>query len=296
MNDLTLNENTSMQNNSAVARSEKEVEGQIVMAKKFPRDMLSCIQRIKDNCKRRKLAEKAMYAYPRGGQMVTGPSIRLAEVIAQSWGNISFGVREVSSMDGESLIEAFAWDLETNVRQSKSFKVPHIRYSKQYGNKKLIDPRDIYEMVANQGARRLRSCILGVIPLDIVEEATEECTKTLANQNSEPIQDRISKMLQAFTNQFQVTKEMLEARLGHDLAVTSEMELIDLRKIFNSLKDKMSKRGDWFDFKEKVKSESSNKLNSLSKAGSTELEIQIDKQQTDEEKAFQEMGNALKGE
>jgi hypothetical protein len=41
--------------------------------------------------------------------------------------------------------------LETNTRREVTFQVPHIRYTKK-GGYRLEDPRDIYEMVANQGA------------------------------------------------------------------------------------------------------------------------------------------------
>ncbi|PWW19485.1 hypothetical protein DFO73_12055 [Cytobacillus oceanisediminis] len=64
---------------------------------------------------------------------------------------------------------AYAWDLETNVRQEKVFTVKHSRKAKG-SITKLDDPRDIYELVANNGARRLRSYILGIIPGDIVEQ------------------------------------------------------------------------------------------------------------------------------
>ena len=37
-------------------------------------------------CQRRKLAESSMYEFPRGNEKITGPSIRLAEAIAQNWG------------------------------------------------------------------------------------------------------------------------------------------------------------------------------------------------------------------
>ncbi|MDT1904179.1 hypothetical protein FPK34_26285, partial [Acinetobacter baumannii] len=76
----------------------------------------------------------------------------------------------LSSENGESTVEAFAWDVETNTRQTKVFQVPHIRYTRN-GSKKLTDPRDIYELVANNGARRLRACILGVIPGDVIDDA-----------------------------------------------------------------------------------------------------------------------------
>ena len=73
----------------------------------------------------------------------------------------------------------------------------------------LCDPRDVYEMVANLGARRLRACILAVIPKDIVDAAVEECEKTLAGDTKEPIADRLKKMLDKFS-EFGVTKDMIE--------------------------------------------------------------------------------------
>ena len=122
-----------------------------------------------------------MYEYPRGGTKVTGPSIRLAEAMAQNWGNLDYGLIELDQKAGESQVMAYAWDLETNTRQTIVFSVPHIRATKK-GNVPLTDPRDIYEMVANQGARRMRSCILRVIPGDVVESAVAQCNKTLMDE------------------------------------------------------------------------------------------------------------------
>ena len=66
------------------------------------------------------------------------------------------------------------------------------------------DPRDIYEMVANQGARRLRACILGIIPGDVVGASVEECQKTLTTGNDEPLIDRIRKGIKMFEDRFSV--------------------------------------------------------------------------------------------
>ena len=80
-----------------------------------------------------------MYEYPRGGTKVSGPSIRLAEAMAQNWGNIDFGITELEQKNGESQVMAYAWDLETNTRQVKIFSVPHVRGTKK-GNVPLTDP------------------------------------------------------------------------------------------------------------------------------------------------------------
>ncbi|MGR6115746.1 hypothetical protein ACTHHL_04030 [Aeribacillus composti] len=252
MNQLTTQFNQIQEQPSGViakaasSREMEEVKGQIFMARQFPRNVFLAEQRIRDACKRQSLAETAIYRYPRGGAMVEGPSIRLAEVLAQNWGNIAFGVKELEQREGESIAMAYAWDLETNVRQEKVFTVKHTRKAKGQ-IKKLDDPRDIYEMVANQGARRLRSCILGIIPGDIVEMAIDECQKTLTGNNKEPLKDRIAKALKTFKEKFRVTQEMIEERFGYKADAFTEYDYLELIKIFNSLKDGMSKVEDWFD-------------------------------------------------
>ncbi|MFS1351443.1 hypothetical protein ACLZX5_14410 [Enterococcus faecium] len=89
---------------TAISREVEEVKGQIFMAKQFPRNPFDAERRILDACKRQSLAKTAVYNYPRGGQMVSGPSIRLAEVIAQNWGNLSFGIKELQQLPGNQLL------------------------------------------------------------------------------------------------------------------------------------------------------------------------------------------------
>lgn len=124
-----------------ISRQAQEVQGAMVIAKRFPRDEVESFNRIMQSCKRKSLAESAMYEYPRGGTKVSGPSIRLAEAMAQNWGNIDFGITELEQKNGESQVMAYAWDLETNTRQVKIFSVPHVRGTKK-GNVPLTDPRD----------------------------------------------------------------------------------------------------------------------------------------------------------
>lgn len=227
-------------------RQMQEVQGQIVMAKKFPRNEVESYNRIMRACQRRSLAEKAEYEYPRGGQKVTGPSIRLAEVAAQNWGNIDFGIVELEQRAGESQVMAYAWDLETNTRQTKIFSVPHIRSTKK-GNIPLKDPRDIYEMVANQGARRMRACILGVIPGDVIESAIEQCHKTLEGAEQKPLIDVIKEVCLYFQKDFNVPVEVLEKYIGCKSETFSMNDCLRLRKVYVSLKDGMAKREEVFE-------------------------------------------------
>lgn len=229
-----------------VSRQAQEVQAAMVIAKKFPRSEIESYNRIMKACKRRSLAEKSMYEYPRGDTRVTGPSIRLAETMAQNWGNIDFGIVELEQMAGESQVMAYAWDLETNTRQTKIFSVPHIRATRK-GNKTLSDPRDIYELVANQGARRLRACILGVIPGDVVESAISQCEKTLIGDSKEPLEDTVRAVANTFEAEYGVTVPILEKFIGCKIESFTMQNLIRLKKVYLSLKDGMAKREDYFE-------------------------------------------------
>lgn len=227
-------------------RAIQEVQASMVIAKKFPRDQVAAMDKILNACTRSTLAATALYSYPRGGTEVTGPSIRLAEAMAQVWGNMQFGIRELSAANGSSTVEAFAWDVESNTRQVKVFQVPHARYSRAHGLQKLTDPRDIYEVIANQGARRLRACILGVIPGDVTEAAVNQCEVT-QRQNIEVTPETIKAMAKAFKEDFKVTEEMIQNRIGKRMEAINPPQMINLRKIFQSMRDGMSKPSDWFD-------------------------------------------------
>lgn len=231
----------------AISRQAQEVQAAMVIAKKFPRDEVQSFNRIMRACQRKTLAEQAMYEYPRGGTKVTGPSIRLAEAMAQNWGNLDYGIIELEQKNGESQVMAYAWDLETNTRQTKIFSVPHIRSTKK-GNVTLTDPRDIYELVANQGARRVRACILGVIPGDVIDSALVQCNATLLSDNGDkPLIDLVRDAAALFQSDYGVTIQMLEKFIGCKSESFTMNDLIRLKRVYKSLKDGMAKREDCFE-------------------------------------------------
>ena len=236
---------TSMAAHTEGERAIAEVKAAVSMAMGNPRQPINAMDRILQECQRPSLAEQAVYAYPRGGQQVSGPSIRLAEALARNWGNMQYGIREIGRRERESEVEAYAWDLETNTRSSKVFTVPHERDTKR-GKVALTDSRDIYELIANQGARRMRNAILSLIPGDVVDAAVRQCDETIKHAMGAPA-EQIEKMLAAF-GELSVTKTMIERRLGHRLDADSTIaqELVTLRKIYTSIKDGYSQVADWF--------------------------------------------------
>ena len=129
-------QNFSQQTNNDLAVVEQsreiaQVQAQHIIAKRFPRDESLVFQKVIKQCQRKSMAEVAMYSYPRGGSNVTGPSIRLAELLANSYGNLEYGIK-VLSQDSEK-VEAMAYciDLENNTRKVDYFSVKLERYTKK---------------------------------------------------------------------------------------------------------------------------------------------------------------------
>ena len=225
------------------ARAAQEVYMMMLAARNFPRNTITALDRILNECTRVSLADKAVYEYPRGGTKVTGPSIRLAEVLARHWGNMDYGFKELMQGVGKSTVQAHCLDLETNVRVTRTFDVPHIRVA---GGKRkdLNDPRDIYELMANQAQRRVRACILESIPGDIVDEAVERCNETL--KASVDITPETIKALVDTFNELGIVNRQLEAHISRHLDAITPGQVLQLKRIYRSIRDGMSTPETWF--------------------------------------------------
>lgn len=226
------------------SRAIAEAQGKLVIAKRFPRDEVAAYAKAMEACQRHTMAEKAFYSFPRGGQTVEGPTIRFAEELARCWGNIDYGIKELSQDDEKSEMQAYAWDLETNAQSVQNFTNPHQR---EQGKKMvtLTSQRDIYENNANMATRRLRSRILAILPAWFVEDAIAECKKTLAGRNDTPLIDRVKKMVVQFAK-LGVTQEQIERRLKRKVDTMSADDFTEYVGIYNAIKGGESKIAEWF--------------------------------------------------
>lgn len=224
-------------------RAETETQSALAIAARFRRDPTQAAEEITTACQRPRVAQTAAYAYSRGGTAITGPSIRLLELVAAAWGNLTYGWREIETTRDASTIECYAWDLQTNVKRAVTVTVPHQRAA-QGSTIRLTDPRDIYEHVANHAARRVRACLEAIIPTDILEDALETAAETL--RTHDPVtEDSLRKLLDAFAAHH-VTRDQIEARLQRRLETITPGQLHGLRQIYRSLADGMSTPASWF--------------------------------------------------
>jgi hypothetical protein len=199
---------TAVEQSRAVA----EVHAAVFVAQQCPRDMNRAESEMRDACGRLATANRAFYRVPNRG---SGPSVHLARELARIWGNVDYGVKELRRDDkeGTSEILAYAWDVQTNTRSTRTFVVPHQRMA-QGKRKDLTDLGDVYLNNQNVGARAVRECIFTVIPTWFTEDAQTICRRTLENGEGEPLGARIEKMVTAFRATYGVKAEQIEAKLG----------------------------------------------------------------------------------
>ena len=218
------------------ARAIAEVQAAVVVAQQCPRDMQRAEAEMRDVCGRMSMAAMAFYTVPNRG---TGPTVHLMRELARIWGNVDYSVRELRRDDdaAESEVLAYAWDVQTNTRSSRSFIVPHARMKKVQGKQvreTLVDLGDIYLSNQNVGARAVRECIASVLPKWFTELAQNICRATIENGEGVPLADRIAKMVTAFSG-IGVDLIRLETKLGRKKGQWTAADVADMGIAYTSI-------------------------------------------------------------
>jgi hypothetical protein len=226
-----IGQGTAVEQSRAVA----EVQAAIVVAQQCPRNLTLALQQMRQSCQQTALAERAFFRFPRAGGAVSGPSVHLARELARCWGNIQYGLIELRRDDeyGQSEMQAFAWDVQTNSRNSSTFVVPHKRDTKD-GAKQLTDMRDIYENNANNGARRVREAIFAILPPWFVEEAKELCSQTLRGGGGKPLPQRIADAIRVFDG-LGVSEDRIAQKFGRPSEKWTDYDVAQLTVTYKSL-------------------------------------------------------------
>lgn len=219
------------------ARAVAEVAAAVRVAQDFPRDMARAVERMRQACSQRSMADRAFYSLPRAGGRVEGSTVHLARELAGCYGNIDYGVRELRRDDdaGVSEMQAWAWDQETNVRSSRSFVVPHARMAKKQ-RQALTDLGDIANNNNSVAARAVRETIFTILPVWFVTEAEEVAARTLNGQgDGKPFAAQVADSLRYYADTFNVTAQQLEDRLDRKQQQWTPQDLAVLRVLAGEL-------------------------------------------------------------
>ncbi len=217
-----------------VSLARVEIDTQIATARRYPRSIVRAAKNIQSLVTLdRDAAEECMYALPRGGKPIQGPSIRLAEIIFQCWGNARCDARVVGVDRVEKVViaEGIYHDLETNsagratVRRSIADK--HGRIFKD----------DMIAVTGNAACSiAKRNAILAVVPKTVWNRAYMDAREVVAGTLSTLGVSR-QKAIAAFAN-FGVKPEQIFPAIG--VAGLEEITLDHipvLRGMFSALKN-----------------------------------------------------------
>ena len=245
---------------SQTAYALAEIQGAMVLAKRFPRDYKECYGRLMMACKRKALAEKAEYRFPRGGSTVSGKTVVIARVAAQCYGNIRWGTDVIHDDTSTRTVRGWAWDIELNnkVSYDDTFKKVIQRKNKRTGETEWIvpDERDLRELTNRKGAICVRNSLLDILPRDYTDDSIDACRLTLASNITDP-RAAAKNLIKAFGD-MGVTVPMLNEYLESEQ--WTKDHIVDLTAVLNSINDGQAKIDEFFAVKTESKQSKSDKV------------------------------------
>ena len=156
------------------------VDMQISTAKAFPRNITRAVQdAIAIATLDEKTAASCTYAVPRGGKSITGPTVHLAKIIAQNWGNLRIESRVIDIDSKHITSQGICWDLQSNIAIKTE-----VKRSIMTKNGRMND--DMITVTGNAGnSIALRNAIFAVIPKGVTDKVYNEALKTITGDLSD---------------------------------------------------------------------------------------------------------------
>lgn len=188
------------------------IDTQIATAKHFPRD----INRAVDDATAvvtldEETAAMCTYSLPRGGKQITGPSVHLAKILAQSWGNLRIEAKVIDVGFKTVTSQAIAYDLQNNLAIKVEVKRSIVdKYGKRYKD-------DMITVTGNAAnAIALRNAVFAVIPRGVLEKVWRASkNKVLGNLSTdEKLAANRVKVLKEFADSFGATEAEVLAVVG----------------------------------------------------------------------------------
>jgi len=194
------------------AQDAASVNSQVATARQFPRNL----NRAKANISAIvvmdvETATSCGYSVPRDGKSVSGPSIHLANIVAQAYGNLRVETKVVEVGEKTVTCQATAWDLETNyaVRQEVTRKITG-KSGKRYSEDMII-------LTSNAGCSiARRNAIFAVVPKPIWQGGYDAAQRFIVGDISD--EDKLNKkrkdILDRMTAAYGITEQDILNALG----------------------------------------------------------------------------------
>lgn len=172
------------------AQTRGEIDTAVATARRYPRNIAEFRDRaISMATLDEETAASCLYALPRAGKRIEGPSVRFAEIVATAYQHVRCGGRVIAVEEQYVTAQGVAHDLENNVTVSLEVKR---RITGKDGRRFNADMIGVASNAATSIA--LRNAILRVIPLALskpIYEAARRCAigdeRTLGERRSKAV-------------------------------------------------------------------------------------------------------------
>lgn len=214
-------------------REKAAIDIQVSTARAFPRNMkLALDNAIFTATMDIETASSCIYSVPRAGKAITGPSVHLARIIVQNWGNFRAETKVIEEGAKYVTSEAVAWDLETNVAIKVTVKRPITTSS----GKRMSD--DMVGVTGNAAnAIALRNAVFNVVPKAVTNKVYEASQKMIVGDDAN-FNKRVSDVLAGYKKVYGKEAEEVLTLVGKkSIEQLTKADLVVLIGVAQALKD-----------------------------------------------------------
>lgn len=214
------------------AINQSEVDVAISTAKKYPRDLQKSLSDFAVVATvDKETASECFFSLPRGGSIIEGYSIRMAEILVSCYGNISVGSR-ILGHDGKKVTaSAVCHDLEKNVRyQTEVDRKILTKTGNTFGDDMII-------MTGNAAGKiALRNAIFTVIPKAFIAPFVKQIKAKALSATGEDPRKVYDKMLKFLKKEGFDEKAVFKALDVEGFEEIDEDKMLTLRGLCNAMR------------------------------------------------------------
>lgn len=156
------------------------VDMQVATAHQYPRSIRKATENaIALVTMDKETAETCTYSVPRGGKAITGPSVHLAKILSQVWGNMRVQAKVVNVDSKQITSQAIAWDLESNLAIQVEVKRSIMSKTGRFSDDMIVVTGNAANSIA------LRNAVLSVIPRSVVDKVYKAAKQTITGDISD---------------------------------------------------------------------------------------------------------------
>jgi len=188
-----------------------EIDSLIFRAQQMPRSLKAFVnEALSMATLNEDIADSCAYALPRGNKTVEGPSVRLAEIIASSYGNLRTGSRVIYNDGKHITAQGVVHDLQKNILHTEEVQRSILQHEwepdptrpgKNRKTGKMVLMNEDMQTITGRAACAIayRNAIFKVVPAALIQDIYEK-VKEIAKGTEQTLSARRIKAIKYFTD------------------------------------------------------------------------------------------------